>query len=132
MAEVILKEKRRKNTINVSSAGIIDMDGSPADSTACEILREHGFVIDEHSSRLLTEEMVSDADMIIVMENVHRKIIVDQYPESEYKIHLLKSFSHDYNEQHGDIKDPYKLSLFQYRLCFSEIYMAIDGLIKCI
>lgn len=132
MAEVIAKAKLKNNSIDVSSAGIIDMNESPADSIARDILREHGLDYGEHSSRLLTDEMVSEADMIIVMENTHRKIIINEHPESENKIHLLKSFSQDYDEKYGDIKDPYKLSLFQYRLCFSEIYMAIDGLVKCI
>ena len=135
MAERILIEKLKmdkKNGIEVSSAAIIDMHGMPADPTVVEILDEHGFDGSGHNSKLLTEDMVSQADMIIVMEGIHKKIFLGQYPEAEGKIHLLKSFSPDYNEEYADIKDPYKLSIFQYRLCFSEIYMAIDGLMKCI
>ena len=135
MAERILIEKLKedkKTDIDVSSAAVIDMHGIPADLTAVEILDEHGLDGAGHHSRLLTEDMVSQADMIIVMEGIHKKIIVGQYPEAEGQIHLLKSFSPDYNEEYADIKDPYKLSIFQYRLCFSEIYMAIDGLMKCI
>jgi protein-tyrosine phosphatase len=135
MAERILIEKLKedkKTGIDVSSAAVIDMHGIPADPTAVEILHEHGFDGAGHYSKLLTEDMVSQADMIIVMEGIHKKIILGQYPEAEGKIHLLKSFSPDYNEEYADIKDPYKLSIFQYRLCFSEIYMAIDGLRKCI
>jgi protein-tyrosine phosphatase len=135
MAERILIErlkKDKKTGIDVSSAAVTDMNGMPADPTAVEILNEHGFDGAGHESKLLTEDMVSQADKIIVMEGIHKKIIVDQYPEAEGKIHLLKSFSPDYNEEYGDIKDPYRLSIFQYRLCFSEIYIAIDGLMKCI
>ena len=135
MAERILIEKLRKdkkNGIDVSSAAIMDMHGMPADPTAVEILHDNGFDGEGHHSRPLAEDMVTQADKIIVMEGIHKKIILDQYPEAEGKIHLLKSFSPDYNEEYGDIKDPYKLSIFQYRLCFSEIYMAIDGLMKCI
>ena len=135
MAERILVEKLKedkKTGIDVSSAAVIDMHAMPADPTAVEILHEHGFDGAAHHSKPLTEDMVSQTDMIIVMEGIHKKMILDQYPEVEAKIHLLKSFSPDYNEEYADIKDPYKLSIFQYRLCFSEIYMAIDGLMKCI
>ena len=135
MAERILIEKLEKNKkkgIDVSSAATIEMHGMPADPKAVEILDEHGFDGSGHNSKLLTEGMVSQADMIIVMESIHKNIILEGYPEAEGKIHLLKSFSPDYNEEYADIKDPYKLSIFQYRLCFSEIYMAIDGLMKCI
>jgi len=135
MAERILIERLKKDKkpgSDVSSASIIDMHGMPVDPTAVELLDEHGFDGAGHHSKPLTEDMVSQADMIIVMEGIHKKIILDQYPEAKDKIHLLKSFSPDYNEEYADIKDPYKLSIFQYRLCFSEIYMAIDGLMKCI
>jgi len=135
MAERILIErlkKDKKTGIEVSSASVIDMDGIPADPTAVEILHEHGLDGAGHHSRLLTEDLVSQADMIIVMEDIHKKGILGQYPEAEGKIHLLKSFSPDYNEEYADIKDPYKLSIFQYRLCFSEIYIAMAGLMKCI
>ena len=135
MAERILIEKLKKdkkNGIDVSSAAIIDMHSMPADPTAVEILHEYGVDDAGHHSRLLTEDMVSQTDMIIVMEDIHKKIILDQYPEAEGKIHLLKSFSPDYNEEYADIKDPYELSIFKYRLCYSEIYLAIDGLMKCI
>jgi len=135
MAERILTEKLKKDNkagIDVSSAAIIDMHGMPADPTAVELLLEYGLDGAGRHSKLLTEDMVSQADMIIVMEGIHKKIVIDQYPEADGKIHLLKSFSPDYSEEYGDIKDPYKLSIFQYRLCFSEIYIAIDGLMKCI
>jgi protein-tyrosine-phosphatase len=135
MAERILIErlkKDKKTGIDVSSAAVTDMNGIPADPAAVEILHEHGLDDAGHHSKLLTEDIVSQADMIIVMEGIHKKIILDKYPEAEGKIQLLKSFSADYNEAYGDIKDPYKLSIFQYRLCFSEIYMAIEGLMKCI
>lgn len=135
MAERILLgrlEKDKKTHIQVSSAGIIDMEGAPPDSISRDILHEHKFNGDGHISTPLTDEMVTDANMIIVMENIHREILYNKYPESKGKIYLLKSFSRDYGEEYGDIKDPYKLSIFHYRLCFAEIYMAIDGVLKCI
>lgn len=135
MAERVLKgqlKKTNKKGVNVSSAGLIDMDGMPSDPIVAVILNDHGFDGSDHHSQLLTEEMVSLADMIIVMEDIHIKMIVNQYPDSERKIHLLKSFATDYNGQYGNIGDPYKMSMYHYRLCFSEIYLSIDGLLKCI
>ena len=135
MAERILKgklEKINRKDVDVSSAGLIDMDGMPADPISAALLGDHGFESANHQAQLLTEDMASRADMIIVMEDIHRKMMIEQYPQEENKILLLKSFSRDYNEAYGDIKDPYKLSMFHYRLCFSEIYLSIDGLLKCI
>jgi protein-tyrosine phosphatase len=135
MAEKILTDrlkKENKTDIEVSSGGIIDMNGAPPDPKAVEMLREHGLNGTGHMSTLVTEEMITDAQMILVMENIHREILCNQYPVSKGKIHFLKSFSGDYNEAFGDIKDPYHLSTYHYRLCFAEITMSIDGLLKCI
>ncbi len=135
MAEGILKEKLRRakrKDIKVLSAGLIDVQNAPADPIAEKILQEGGFALSGHHSKLLDQEMVQNADKIIVMEDSQKSSILDTYPESEGKVHLLKTFSKDYNGMDTDIRDPYRQSIFLYRLCFSEIYLAMDGLMKCI
>jgi len=136
MAERILKgklEKIKRKDVEVSSAGIMDMGNMPADPIALGILENQGFDGSNHRARLLSVDMVSCADMIIVMEALHKQIIIEKYPLEERKIYLLKSFSPGYNEAFGgDIRDPYKLSLYHYRLCFSEIFLSMDGLLACI
>jgi protein-tyrosine phosphatase len=104
------------------------MEGMPGDPRAVRMLIEKGFDGHNHESRLLTADMVNEADKIIVMENVHREEIAARYPEMEGKIYLLKSFLG--NGSDGEIKDPHGRSNYHYRLCFAEIYMAIEGLIK--
>ena len=133
MAERILKKKLAENNctnIEVSSAGVYNIEGVSGDPRAVKILTEKGFDGYGHKSKLLTDEMVADADKIIVMENAHKKMIIDKYPEAEGKIFLLKSFSEDDQESYKDIKDPYGLSDYFYRLCFAEIYMTLEGLVK--
>ena len=135
MAERILMERLKqenKTDIEVSSGAIIDMDGAPPDPKAVKILLEHGLNSAGHISSLVTEDMITDADMILVMENIHREIICNQYPVSREKTYLLKSFSRDYNQAFADINDPHQLSTHHYRTCFAEIATAIDGLLKCI
>ena len=136
MAEMILRgelKKRRKQNVHVSSAALIDMKGGPADPVAVKLLKASGYDDDAvHQSRLLTEEMAIQADLILVMEDNQRKLILDKYPLAEGKVNLLKSYSRDYTEADGDIKDPHRMSIYHYRLCFSEIYLSIQGLLKCI
>lgn len=133
-AERILKGKLKEKECDVeevSSAGLSDvMEGMPGDPRAVEMLVEKGFDGHGHESRLLTGDMVAEADKIIVMENIHREEIVDKYPDAEDITHLLKAFSADYNGSNSDIKDPYGLLNYHYRLCFAEIYLAVEGLVK--
>ena len=133
MAERIFRKKSEENgcsDIEVSSASLIDMEGSPADPRVIDILEEKGFDGHGHRSRLLTEDMVAGADKIIVMESIQKEMIIDKYPDAEDKIYLLKSFSGEIDRSNDNIKDPYGLSSYHYRLCFAEIYMAVERLCK--
>ncbi len=135
MAEGILKgrlAKIKRSDIAVCSAGIIDMHGAAADPAAMKILAEHGYDSLSHISSSISEEMMAEADWIVVMENAHRQQLRYDYPQYKEKIRLLKTFARDYDGTNQDICDPYKQSIYNYRLCFSEIYLAIDGMMKCI
>jgi protein-tyrosine-phosphatase len=135
MAERILKgrlAKLKRSDVVVCSAGMIDMHGAAADPNAMKILTEHGYDSLSHVSSSVSEEMMGEADWIVVMENTHRQQLSIDYPQYEGKIHLLRSFARDYDGVNQNIGDPYRQSIYNYRLCFSEIYMAIDGMMKCI
>jgi len=131
-------EKSGRSDISVSSASLSDMKGALADPRAVDLLVEKGFDGRGHKSRLLTEKMASETDMILVMEQQHRDMIIEKYPNAAGKIFLLKPFStsctqpdSNYNYMYN-ISDPHKRSSYHYRLCFAEIYMSIEGLLKCI
>lgn len=139
MAERIFRKKLEENgrgDIEVSSASLVDMEGSPADPKTVDILEEKGFDGNGHKSRLLTQDMIVEADMILAMERQHREMIIENYLDAEEKVFLLKPFSGGCARLSGGdmdgIRDPYNLSSYHYRLCFAEIYLAIEGLLKCI
>lgn len=142
MAERIFKKKLEgsgRHDIGVSSASIIDMEGMPGDTEAVKILEEEGYDGDGHRSRMVTTEMLLDADRIIVMERWHGEEMIARFGEDAVrgKLSLLKSYmdgcAQTDDTAGSDIADPYRLSPYHYRLCFAEIYMAVEGLVrKCI
>jgi protein-tyrosine-phosphatase len=135
MAERILKSKlKQKNRfdVEVSSAALYDMQESAGDPPAVKILLENGFDASGHHSRLLSEEMIDGADMVLVMEESHRKHILEIFPGRENKIFLTKSFLPFFDKMNSDIKDCHRKSSYHLRLCFAEIYDSIEGLLKCI
>lgn len=133
MLKKALREKKRSD-IEVSSAAIYDMNGESADPMAVQMLKEMGFESDDHCSIFLTEDIAAKADMILVMEKSQKDYIIGNYPETQEKVFLLRSFSKGTSHLHTadtvDIKDPYNQSSYQYRLRFSEIYMAVKDLVK--
>ncbi len=135
MAERILKgmlKKVNRYDVEVTSAALYDMKGAKGDKAASELLRNHGFSADNHVSRLLDADLAGQADAIIAMENVHKELIGKMYPEAAGKIHLLKSYTEKFKGDNQDIRDCFKKSSYHYRLCFSELNLSIEGLIKCI
>ncbi len=135
LAERILKKilkVHKIHSIHVASAGLMDMQGAPADLKAARLLHEKGMDATRHRSRHLTQELADWADVILVMEEIHRDEIAVRYPESRDKVHLLGAFSGGRSNGDKNIKDPHGLTDYHYRTCFAEIYLALDGLIKCI
>jgi len=138
MAERIFRKRSGgygRSDIEVSSASLLDMKGAPSDPKVVDLLEEKGFNGHGHRSKLLTEDMVSETDKILVMEQQHIEMIVERYPEVKKKVFLLKPFSSGRNQSDSidlDIADPYGRSSYHYRLCFAEIYMAVEGVLKCI
>jgi len=80
MAERIFRKKSDENgrsDIEVSSASLIDMEGSPADPRTIDILTRKGFDGHGHRSKLLTEDIAAGADKIIVMESIQKEMIIN-------------------------------------------------------
>lgn len=137
MAERVLKNRLQRHGIRdveVESAGLLDMHGLAADETARQVLRENGIDDGDHRSRLLNEALVADADLIVTMERGQASRIGAQYPAAAGKVKVLKSFlTHCGREDEGeDVQDPYRRSIFHYRLCFADISLALEELRKCI
>jgi protein-tyrosine phosphatase len=136
MAERVLKDLLKRHDIrnvDVSSAGLLDMKGAPADAVARQILQESGIDDAGHHSRLVNEEMLGGADLIVTMERRQLQRIGDLYPEFIPKLRVLKSYLPDRGSMEAqDVRDPYRLSIFHYRLCFAEISLAMGEMIKCI
>ncbi len=137
MAERLLKSKWSRDVQagrEIASAGLLDMHGAPADPTARRILRENGIDDEGHQSRMVTEGLVAAADLIVTMEEEQAQRLGERYPAVRDKVRLLKSYLPARHRDGGsqDIKDPYRRSIFDYRLCFAEISLAVEEMRKCI
>jgi protein-tyrosine-phosphatase len=131
MAEGIMKKSlwmAKMKNVAVSSAGTLALDGNKATKEAFMASRDQGVDLSEHRARMIDKEMVERSDMICVMGLEQREAILEEFPEAEKKICFLGKFI-DGSEGREEIQDPYGNSIYHYRLCFSEISMAVKGLI---
>lgn len=97
IAEGILKHKLEHTSVGsrrpeVVSAGLSAFDGSPASDEAVRAMRERGIDISSHRAKNVTREMVSSADLILVMTLTHKRMTLDRFPEARGKVFTLKEY----------------------------------------
>ena len=70
MAEVIARQRAEElgwRHVEVASAGVAAFDGSPASEGALRAAEAHGLDLSAHRSRLLTQPVARQADLILTM-----------------------------------------------------------------
>ena len=131
MAEGVMIERLGQGgrpDISVSSAGIFANPGNIPEPFAVQVAREAGVDISGYRARVVNNDILSWADIVLVMESGQRGFISMAFPHQSGKVFLLGNFKR--SEGEGVIADPYGSSLEAYRTCFEEIREAIDGLIQ--
>lgn len=112
-----LQEDGLGDAVEVLSAGVYALDDNPASEPGVEVLAERGIDIRDHRARTVTERDIADADLVLVMEEGHRRTLFYNYPALLGKIFLLSEMSGDYR----DIKDPYRQPKEEYAACAQEM-----------
>ena len=103
----------------ISSAGISALVDKPIDESAAKELIAHGYNSEGHSARQLDEQMVQQADLILVMENFQQQRLMKEYPAASGKVMLLGKWLNNL-----EINDPYRKSAEAFSLVFEQIESA--------
>lgn len=108
VAAALLRQRTGKE---VQSAGVAAMVGRDMDATAREVAQRRGVDCPPHRARQLTQEMCSEADLILVMEQRQREYLLRIAPESAGKALLFGKWLDD-----REIPDPFRRSREAYEL----------------
>ena len=99
--EYLLK-KELGSGFNVMSAGLGALVDNPAHEISQKIALQHGIDMSAHKARQINLDILKWADLILVMENGHKRELLRKYPWLEGKVFR-------YGESHQvDIPDPYR------------------------
>jgi len=90
--------------ITVSSAGTWAMSGMPAMPKAVQLGEDFDLDLSFHRSRVITEEILSKADLILVMEAGHKEAIIHEFLGTQGRVFLLTEAA---GKLAVDIPDPY-------------------------
>lgn len=130
MAEGLLRAAlaaRGLDQVTVSSAGTGAWDGAPVSEGSYLVGLEQGLDLSQHRARLLTRDMVKEADLILVMSGHHLARVTEL--GGEEKAHLLGTYA-GRDETQAEVSDPYGADLSTYRTTFSELHDLIGSVVS--
>ena len=107
MAEALFRARMPESwrgKVEVSSAGTHALEGEPASQTAVDVLSDIGIDLTAHGARRVSEKLLSEADLIVVMAEGHARIIESLDPAAAPKLLRLGGLIPD--RKHTDIADP--------------------------
>jgi protein-tyrosine phosphatase len=101
---------------SISSAGIEALVGHNIEKKAASVLEDNGYSFEKHIARQLNHNLISEADLVLVMEKSHQTLIMQKYPEASGKILLFGKW-----QDNTDIYDPYRKSSEVFGYIFNQI-----------
>ncbi|WBW98481.1 low molecular weight protein arginine phosphatase [Oceanirhabdus sp. W0125-5] len=127
IAESIFNEINELKNHCASSAGIATVHGSKASKNSVLVVDQNlQKDISERKAVQLTEEMLSEADLVLTMTSSIANILIKEYPKHSIKICSLSN----YINGESDVFDPYGGSVYIYNETFDQLKGMIIKLIK--
>ena len=107
-----------KSDVVALSAGTHNLREEPYDEKMIDVAAKHGYLMQGHS-QVMTDEMLLQADLILVMEQYHYVKVQKNLPYAQWhKLHLLNEYC--FGEATG-IDDPFYGSDALYEQVFEHI-----------
>jgi protein-tyrosine-phosphatase len=113
----ILEEAGVRSEWRVESAGAWAYPSVPATDLARQAMRERGLDIEEHRAQAVTEDLMDQFDLVLVMEDRHRSFLQTQFPAYADRVRLFSGII----DRKDDIADPVTGTLDTYRATVDEL-----------
>ncbi len=135
MAEALFNDmlkqiENKYDKIKVSSAGIFAVDDMPASSQAIIAMKSRGIDLKKHKSKVLTKQMIEDADLILTMTARHKNSILGLDSNAKGKVFTLKEYSNSDEQDLKDICDPFGQPVEKYMETAKEIKDALEKVLR--
>lgn len=117
-----IAELRLEDQVRVVSAGVFAEGGHNASRFASTVLGERGIDLSQHRSQSVTVDLLRQADIVLVMEESHRKSLFYLAPQALARVFLLSEMA----AEHDDIEDPFGGTIFEYRETADRLTQLID------
>ena len=121
-------QHRLQQPIEVASAGVFAIDGMSPSRETLRLLQDDGVDLSAHMARNLSNEMIREAALILVMEEFQAEEILRRVPDAREKVHLLKRFglTNPAPAEDPSIPDPIGKPKEIYEVCFAMIRDSVE------
>lgn len=117
IARKMLRDRKKQDQVQVSSAGTAALPNAGATEQAIAVLEEMGINLREHKATLLTPDLVKEADLVLTMTGAHKEQVKRLIPEAKEKVFTLAEFA----GAGTDILDPIGGPVDVYRQCAADL-----------
>ena len=127
MAEGLLKKeltKLRHTNVEVFSAGIAAFNGLGSTAETLELLAKEGIDMSQHETKRVNKLMLESADLILAMDSIQERCILQLAPDAGKKVYLLKEFA-KLVDSDLNITDPIGQGIDYYKKVFYTIKEAV-------
>jgi protein-tyrosine phosphatase len=124
-----LADQKGHEGVQADSAGLLALPGNSATFLAQKVAAEYGVDLTGHQAKLVSEKLVTGSDLVLVMENSHKDVLLTNFPMATDKVFLIRHFARFGSRKRG-VADPYGLNYDAYRFCFLDIEDAVMGLLE--
>ena len=135
MAEYLLRHALKdREDVAVYSAGTGVFLRSSASKETLHVLARRGVDASMHVSQSVTNILLNQSDLILVMTRTHRQQVLERLPVVENRVYLLREFNDEPAALHAglDIPDPIGKPAEAYEECLLLINEAVEKLVKLI
>jgi protein-tyrosine phosphatase len=115
------------DSITVMSAGLNATPGRPPHPWAIMAAREFGISLENHRARLLTSEMVDQADAIFAMDFQNQVQLLSRWARSRKKVFMLSAYAGS-EYRAVEIPDPYYAGQEETRHCYQLLKTCVENL----
>lgn len=119
----LMLQKGLGDNFRAESAGTWGTDGLPPAQEGVTVMAEYGLDISQHHSRVVTFEVLLDADLILTMEAGQAEALRFEFPQKSDRIFQLTEMV----GQSHNIEDPYNQGLSHFRVTAQEISQILEN-----
>jgi protein-tyrosine-phosphatase len=131
MAEFAMRQTLRdaglEDQVRILSAGLHASPGGEAHPWAQQASAEVGISLAAHRAKLVTQEIVEQADCIFAMDFQNKAELLTLYPKAREKVLMLSAYA-DGPGQYREIEDPYFGDIETTRRCCQQLQTCVRNL----